>query len=328
MAVQNELVRPGIRSAAVVAQERLERIRGHLSSAATEYAAAVKDQDWAALGATFEEWRDSILDGTRFTPEVRQEVAVILIPDMSVREIASVLGTSKSTVDRDLAGVPLRDTGNPRRDAALSREQTRAERVGVTPWDLFRQWDTQYGPFTLDVAASPANTKVPSSFYTTDQDGLNQPWHGKVWANPPYAEIVRWVRKAAAEVSNGNAQRVVMLVQHKPMREWWQQAIKAGARVVELPKPIMFADYPDPAPFHSALLIFEPSGTVIPLHPGPRTFGDIAEFIGREVLAQLETLHPADGFGDCVAHDEGQNCCMDYLLAEYRKVSDKMSGPG
>ena len=45
-------------------------------------------------------------------------------------------------------------------------------------------------------------------------DGLAVPWHGAVWCNPPYgaAAFTAWTRKAAAEVAEGRARVVVLLV--------------------------------------------------------------------------------------------------------------------
>ncbi len=51
--------------------------------------------------------------------------------------------------------------------------------------------------FDLDVA-SPADykTNVPAkAFYTINDDGLAQPWFGRVWCNPPFAKATLWADK-------------------------------------------------------------------------------------------------------------------------------------
>jgi phage N-6-adenine-methyltransferase len=48
---------------------------------------------------------------------------------------------------------------------------------------------------TLDVAATPGNA-LCSAYFTKEQDGLKQPWHGIVWLNPPYSNILPWCKKA------------------------------------------------------------------------------------------------------------------------------------
>lgn len=48
--------------------------------------------------------------------------------------------------------------------------------------------------FDLDVAAPPWETHVPAARkFTKADDGLTQPWEGRVWMNPPYSQPARWV---------------------------------------------------------------------------------------------------------------------------------------
>lgn len=54
-----------------------------------------------------------------------------------------------------------------------------------TPQWLVDQLAAEFGPFDLDPAATAANAKAPK-FYTREQDGLSQPWAGRIWLNPPY----------------------------------------------------------------------------------------------------------------------------------------------
>jgi hypothetical protein len=51
--------------------------------------------------------------------------------------------------------------------------------------------------FDLDVA-SPINGPLftpTKSYYSIHNDGLQQPWHGTVWLNPPYSNPKPWVEK-------------------------------------------------------------------------------------------------------------------------------------
>ena len=79
-----------------------------------------------------------------------------------------------------------------------------------TPMAFFQKMEKRYGPFDLDVCASPENAKC-ERFYTSEDDGLKQPWTGRCWCNPPCGKTIGlWVRKAW-EASLGGA-TVVMLV--------------------------------------------------------------------------------------------------------------------
>lgn len=58
------------------------------------------------------------------------------------------------------------------------------------------------GHFDLDPCA-PADGRRPwntaAHHYSVNDDGLSQPWHGRVWCNPPFGkEAVKWLRKLAA----------------------------------------------------------------------------------------------------------------------------------
>ena len=82
--------------------------------------------------------------------------------------------------------------------------------------------------FTIDVAASKENAKLPR-FYTAENDGCEQRWSGeRVWCNPPYSEIGRWVEKAWAEweaplPSSYPPKLIVMLLPaNRTEQNWWQ----------------------------------------------------------------------------------------------------------
>jgi phage N-6-adenine-methyltransferase len=66
----------------------------------------------------------------------------------------------------------------------------------ATSPDFFQKMDRRYGPFDLDVCAVAENAKCPR-FYSPEQDGLQQPWTGRCWCNPPYGKTIgRWIAKA------------------------------------------------------------------------------------------------------------------------------------
>lgn len=59
------------------------------------------------------------------------------------------------------------------------------------------------GEFDLDPCA-PKNPPWPTAkqHFTIDDNGLVQPWHGRVWLNPPYgAETFKWMERLAEHKS-------------------------------------------------------------------------------------------------------------------------------
>lgn len=125
----------------------------------------------------------------------------------------------------------------------------------ATPEWLTGQLAAEFGPFDLDPAATAANAKAPL-FYTQQDDGLAQPWKGRVWLNPPYGRTIgAWMAKARAEAASGNADRVVCLVPARVDTRWWRDSIAAASLVRYWPGRIAFADGTQPAPFPSAVIV-------------------------------------------------------------------------
>lgn len=83
--------------------------------------------------------------------------------------------------------------------------------------------------FTLDVAASPHNAKLPR-FFTIEHNGLAQSWASeRVWCNPPYSDIGPWVNKAWDEMQiyNPPAALVVMLLPaNRTEQAWWHKHVE------------------------------------------------------------------------------------------------------
>lgn len=65
----------------------------------------------------------------------------------------------------------------------------------LTPPEILQE----LGPFDLDPCA-PIKRPWPmaAEHYTIEDNGLAQPWHGRVWCNPPYGlEAARWLDRLA-----------------------------------------------------------------------------------------------------------------------------------
>jgi len=132
-----------------------------------------------------------------------------------------------------------------------------------TPDEFFNALDKHWGPFDLDPAASDDNAKCPF-YYTEKENGLIQPWIGRVFVNPPFNRkkkmyVGPWVAKAWAEVQAGNAELVCMLVPSKTDVKWWHEYVLPYAyRVVYVEGRIPFVNPTNTggATFPSAVVIF------------------------------------------------------------------------
>lgn len=155
-----------------------------------------------------------------------------------------------------------------------------------TPPDFFAKVVAEFGPFDLDPCATAENAKAPK-YYTREQDGLTQPWYGKMWVNPPYGRGKRgagpWVARAALEAGKdtlemtkkrivrrlelamfgypGLAQYrpelVAMLLPARTDTAWWHDyVIPYASEIRFLRGRLKFGTSRNSAPFPSALVIF------------------------------------------------------------------------
>jgi DNA N-6-adenine-methyltransferase Dam len=83
------------------------------------------------------------------------------------------------------------------------------------------------GHIDLDPASCAlANTVVQADrFYTEADDGLNKPWFGRIYLNPPYAGLgPKFVKKLIAEYESGNVAEAILLVNsHCTDSKWFKQ---------------------------------------------------------------------------------------------------------
>lgn len=122
----------------------------------------------------------------------------------------------------------------------------------ATPQDLFDELNAIHH-FTLDVCASPENAKCVT-YYTKEQNSLEQEWYGTCWMNPPYGrEIGLWMEKAYKTSFNNS--KVVCLVPARTDTAWWHDYAMKG-KITFLRGRLKFGNAKNSAPFPSAIVVF------------------------------------------------------------------------
>ena len=120
-----------------------------------------------------------------------------------------------------------------------------------TPPELFERYN-QIHKFTIDLAASHHNTKLPR-FYTEQDNSLLQDWNGEVgWCNPPYNNIKQFVKKA--QESKGT---FVFLLPARTDTTWFHDYVLGKASIEFLSGRIKFVGSSNSAPFPSMVVIYE-----------------------------------------------------------------------
>lgn len=95
----------------------------------------------------------------------------------------------------------------------------------ITPGEIFDPLHAHHR-FTLDVAASATNARVPR-YFDRMADGLVQSWAGeRVWCNPPFSALPAWTRKAWNETASECPLVVMLLPANRTEQPWWHEYVE------------------------------------------------------------------------------------------------------
>jgi len=92
-----------------------------------------------------------------------------------------------------------------------------------TPRHVVEAASAALGGITLDPCSNDGEPNVPATHhYTASDDGLEQPWRGTVYMNPPYSRAAEFCRKLADELEYGNVRAAVALVPARTDTAWFR----------------------------------------------------------------------------------------------------------
>ncbi len=112
-----------------------------------------------------------------------------------------------------------------------------------TPKALLKKLEKEFG---VMFDPCPSNPKF---------DGLKIEWNSPAFVNPPYGrEIGKWCEKAFEESKKGVV--IIMLVPSRTDTQWWHNFIMEAEEIRFIQGRLKFDDQPNPAPFPSAIIIF------------------------------------------------------------------------
>jgi hypothetical protein len=101
--------------------------------------------------------------------------------------------------------------------------------------------------------------ETAKEYYVLPQDGLQLPWHGPVYCNPPYDYNIHWIRKCRqyhADTKND----VIALIFSKTDTNYFQDHVPKATGINFIAKKLRFIDAEGkqcgPAPSSSVLVAF------------------------------------------------------------------------
>lgn len=99
-----------------------------------------------------------------------------------------------------------------------------------TPAEYIEAARAVMGDIDLDLATCAAAQEVirAKAFFTKEDDGLAQSWHGQVWLNPPYSAslVQEFVDKLCAEHDAGHLTEAVVLVNNATDTAWFHSLLE------------------------------------------------------------------------------------------------------
>ena len=76
-----------------------------------------------------------------------------------------------------------------------------------------------------------------------DGDGLNDEWSGRTaFVNPPFSQLLKWLRRAHDQWSIGNVETVVCLVPVRTDSPWFHETLSDDADIYLLQGRVRFLD--------------------------------------------------------------------------------------
>lgn len=216
----------------------------------------LEEERYKQLSANYRNVNDFLRDTKKafhllnIDPEERKQIAKLvkeLQPEASQRAIADMAGVSHPTIQTDLGGKNLpKEPENMEKggknlppqpwtgDDSYDPTPNKPNWSGILRSDSIEWWTPQIyieavhevmGGIDLDPASSDeANEFVGAvSFFDRDHDGLSQPWHGRVFLNPPYGdEGPPFIEKLMNELNRSVKEAIVLVNSRATDAKWFQ----------------------------------------------------------------------------------------------------------
>ena len=113
--------------------------------------------------------------------------------------------------------------------------QNTGENEWYTPVEFIDAAIEVMGGIDLDPASSIEANKLigAETFYTKENSGLDQPWEGRVWLNPPYTSdlVTRFADKLTREYKADRVDQACLLTNNATETQWFQKTVRVANAV-------------------------------------------------------------------------------------------------
>ena len=191
------------------------------------------------------------------------------------QNIADATDVSVDTAWRQTQDVELSDFGKLAGDDGKYRPpsyetkdkphvaQNSGNNEWYTPPEYIEAARVVLGGIDLDPASSPIANEIikADKFYSSDDNGLEREWAGRIWMNPPYSqpEIEQFSKKLTASIESGNVTEAIVLVNNATETYWFQNMLAYCEAVCLIRGRVRFIDpqgNPSGAPLQGQALLY------------------------------------------------------------------------
>jgi ParB family chromosome partitioning protein len=179
-------------------------------------------------GKTYDALRKVSNDGT---DELKQAVREKKVGASTAAEIAQL----PVETQREIASLPTRKEIVEEAKKHVHVAQNSGENEWYTPPQFIESARAVMDSIDLDPASSEiANRTVKAEkYYSKEDNGLGQQWHGNIWMNPPYAQplMSQFAEAVAAKYESGEIDQAIVLVNNATETQWWQRMASCSSAV-------------------------------------------------------------------------------------------------
>ena len=136
-------------------------------------------------------------------------------------------------------------------------EAAGSDEYGTSPPVIERLKYAVGGQFDLDPSTCDEITHIANHCYTKEDDGLESPWFGRVFVNPPYSrgQKEKWVVKAREELTEDRVEFIVFLCRGDSSTDWWHGLFEDASYVCFLDSRMKFIGAKSSARFASHIFV-------------------------------------------------------------------------
>ena len=116
-----------------------------------------------------------------------------------------------------------------------------------TPQSLFDKLDKE---FNFDSDPCPMQDKPLKR-------GLQKDYGKRVFINPPYSDIKKWVEIAFNHSKSPFVEVVIMLIPSRTDTKWWHEYVMKAKKIRFIKGRLKFSGHKNSAPFPSCIVIFK-----------------------------------------------------------------------